>query len=509
MDNKPESHLLVIFGASGDLTSRKLVPALNDLYGQGFLCDNFAILGVGRSPLSDDSFRSHLIEGLNSFSQVNTRGFDEFLQGIYYQAINTKEAEDYVVLNQRIQSIMAEKNIGDNIIFYLATPPGMFDPIAQNLKSQGLHKETENTGFRRIIIEKPFGHDLASAKDLNDKLRRVFKEEQIYRIDHYLGKETVQNLLVTRFSNAIFEPLWNRNFISHIEITASESIGIGGRSGYYDSSGAMRDMFQNHLIQLLTLVAMEPPTVIDSESIRTESMKVLQSLRPVSMDRFKEDIVRGQYTASKIKGEDVRGYREEEGVAEDSRTESFLAARIWIDNWRWAGVPFFLRTGKRLPTRVTEIVINFRHTPHHLFRQNESIARGNNQLIIRIQPDEGVLLNFGMKMPGAGYEVKNVGMDFHYSDLSSIYLPSAYERLLLDCMLGDSTLFSRGDNVELAWEFVQPIIDRWSNDADVPLYGYPAGTWGPKEADDLVSIDGRTWRFPCKNLSNSDEYCEL
>lgn len=508
MENKPESHILVIFGASGDLTHRKLMPAIHDLYEQEFLCENFAVLGVGRTEMTDDSFRESLAEGITNFSQVKHEEVEKFLKQVYYQSIDTKKAEDYAVLKERIEKIAKGNDIQDNVIYYLATPPGMFEPIAENLKSQGLNKE-KNGRFRRIIIEKPFGHDLASAKELNKNLNSVFKEDQIYRIDHYLGKETVQNLLVTRFSNAIFEPLWNRNFISHVEITASESLGIGSRAGYYDQSGALRDMFQNHLLQLLTFVAMEPPTVIDSESIRNESKKVLQAIRAIDKDNMYQHVIRGQYTASKIRGEDVTGYRQEDGVDPKSRTETYIAVKLFIDNWRWAGVPFYVRSGKRLPTRVTEIVINFKHTPHHLFHRNQSIVRSPNQLILRIQPDEGILLNFGMKLPGAGYEVKNVGMDFHYSDLSQMYLPQAYERLLLDSMMGDSTLFSRGDNVEEAWDIVQPIIDRMNDDLDFPLYGYPAGTWGPREAEALIDNEGQTWRFPCKNLSNSDEYCEL
>ena len=314
--------------------------------------------------------------------------------------------------------------------------------------------------------------------------------------------------MVTRFSNSIFEPLWNRNFISHVEITASESIGIGSRSGYYDQSGALRDMFQNHLLQLLTLVAMEPPTVINSESIRNEALKVLQAVRGITPENIRERVIRGQYTESTIRGEKVKGYREENGVADNSRTETYLAMKLFVDNWRWADVPFYIRTGKRLPTRVTEIVINFKHTPHHLFHRNESINQSSNQLILRIQPGGGRWGSFGRKLPGAGFVGKNVGMDFHYSDLGKVYLPSAYERLLLDCMMGDSTLFSRGDNVEEAWEIVQPVIDVWENDPSFPLYGYPAGTWGPLEAEDL--IEGKeTWRFPCKNLSNTESYCEL
>ncbi len=509
MEQKPASQLFVIFGASGDLTYRKLVPAVYDLYKNGLLCKNFAILGVSRTEISDEDFRQKQKEGIEQFAQLETDLLEKFLKKLFYIPIDTFSAEDYKKLNNKIKQLQESQNIEDNLLFYMSTPPKMFPVISTNLKEVGLNKETKETGFRRMIIEKPFGTDLDTAIELNHTIQKVFKESQVYRIDHYLGKETVQNLLVTRFSNAIFEPLWNRNFISHIEITSSEHIGVGKRGGYYDQSGAIRDMFQNHLLQLLALVAMEPPSVIDPDAIRNEIKKLTQSIRPVTKESLKKDFVRGQYTASKIKGESVPGYRDEEGVPENSRTETFLAARVFIDNWRWSGVPFYVRTGKRLPTRVTEIVINFKETPHHLFNQYGTEMRANNRLIIRIQPDEGILLNFGMKLPGAGYKVKNVGMDFHYNELSSVYLPTAYERLLLDAMLGDQTLFSRGDIVEEAWKFVQPILDAWKADETIPLYGYPSGTWGPPEADALLDLENYEWRYPCKNLSNSDEYCEL
>ena len=337
---------------------------------------------------------------------------------------------------------------------------------------------------------------------------QYFDEEQIYRIDHYLGKETVQNLLVTRFSNGIFEPLWNRNYIHHVEITASESIGVEDRGGYYETSGALRDMLQNHLMQLVGLVAMEPPTNIEAQSIRNETLKVFESLRPIKKEEVAKYAIRGQYLAANVRGEEQKGYREEQGVDPDSRTETYAAVKFYIDNWRWGGVPFYIRSGKRLPTRVAEIVVYFKETPHRLFADECEMNDNYNQLILRIQPDAGVLMKFGLKVPGAGFKAETVNMDFHYSELSDAYLPSAYERLLLDSMRGDATLFTRGDAVEKAWEFVAPILDAWENDPSVPLYGYPSGTWGPETADALVEgVEG--WRYPCRNLADDGKYCEL
>jgi glucose-6-phosphate 1-dehydrogenase len=362
-------------------------------------------------------------------------------------------------------------------------------------------------GFKRLIIEKPFGSDLNSAKELNKNLLNYFNEDQLYRIDHYLGKESVQNMLVTRFSNGIFEPIWNHNFIDHVEITSAETLGVEDRGGYYDHSGAMRDMVQNHLMQLVGLVGMEPPVVIEANAIRNEMLKVFQSLRPIREEEVVSQVIRGQYTESHIGNELVKGYREQHGVDEQSRTETFIALKIFIDNFRWAGVPFYIRTGKKLPARVTEVVIHFKNTPHHLFGNQAGTEPVSNQLVLRIQPDEGILLKIGMKVPGAGFRVQTVNMNFHYNELSDVYLPSAYGRLLLDCMQGDATLYSRGDAVEMAWEFVQPILDAWKNDPDIPIYGYPAGTWGPEIVDDLME-DGM-WRYPCKNLDHDGEYCEL
>ncbi|MEL7124362.1 MAG: glucose-6-phosphate dehydrogenase, partial [Bacteroidota bacterium] len=326
---------------------------------------------------------------------------------------------------------------------------------------------------------------------------------------HYLGKETVQNLLVTRFANGIFEPLWNRNFIDHIEITAAEELGVEGRGGYYDTSGALRDMLQNHLLQVMAQIAMEPPTTADAKSIRGEKVKLFQSIRPITEDEVASYVVRGQYIASEINGEKVVGYRDEEGVPEDSKTETYVAIKLFIDNWRWAGVPFYIRTGKNLPTKVTEITIAFKAPPHTLFRNRKDITQAQNKMVIRIQPDEGLALNFGMKVPGSGFEVKNVNMDFHYSDLSNAYVPAAYERLLMDCIIGDATLYARGESVEAAWSFVDPIMKAWKNDPEIKLYGYPAGTWGPEQANMLFDTWPFSWRNPCPTLTDGDNFCEL
>ena len=358
-----------------------------------------------------------------------------------------------------------------------------------------------------MIVEKPFGIDLESAQQLNINLLKYFDEDQIYRIDHYLGKESVQNMLVTRFANGIFEPLWNRNFIERVEITSAESIGVEDRGGYYEQSGALRDMLQNHLLQLVGFVTMEPPVVMKADAIRNEIVKVFQSLRPIAEKDVPEYVIRGQYISSTINGQKVNGYRNESKVDPQSRTETFVAMKFFIDNWRWGGVPFYVRTGKRLPASVTEIVIHFRQVPHHLFTNGELPGPFNNHLVIRIQPDEGILLKFRMKTPGAGFQVQTVNMDFHYSDLADVRLPSAYERLLLDCMQGDATLYARGDAVEEAWRFVQPVLNSWKENPDIPVFGYPAGTWGPETADNLIA-DGE-WRFPCKNLSNDGTWCEL
>jgi glucose-6-phosphate 1-dehydrogenase len=427
---------------------------------------------------------------------------DAFIQRLYYTPIQFDDVSTYVALKHTIDQLQ----IGGNIVFYLSTPPSLYGIIPRHLAAVGLHKQ-EN-GWKRLIIEKPFGYDLESALKLKNALLSDWHEEQLFRIDHYIGKETVQNLLVTRFSNGMFEPLWNRNYIHHIEITSAESLGVEKRGGYYDSSGALRDMLQNHLLQVAALTAMEPPSSLEPAAIRNEILKVLQSLRPISREEVAQVAIRGQYVSSSIKGKAIPGYREEEGVEPGSLTETFAALKFYIDNWRWGGVPFYIRTGKRLPTRVTEVVIHFKPTPHFLFSGNR-LHQAGNQLVIRIQPDEGILLKFGMKTPGAGFEVQNVNMDFHYSDLSNQRIPSAYERLIYDSIKGDATLFPRTEEVLVAWKFLMPVIEAWKNEHEVPLHGYPAGSWGPREADDLIQDKEITWRYPCKNLSDDGIYCEL
>lgn len=506
---KAEKHLLVIFGASGDLTYRKLVPSVFDLYTQNLLPVNFGVLGLGRSKLSSEAFREKMKEGIKKFAGTTANKesmIDSFLEKLFYYSFDPEVKAEYEGFRDELEALNQKLDAGSNYIFYLATPPSLYPVVPANLAVYGLNREDK--GFKRLIIEKPFGYDLESARKLNRKLQCNFKEDQIYRIDHYLGKETVQNMLVTRFANGIFEPLWNRNYIHHVEITSSEDIGVGSRGGYYDGSGALRDMVQNHLLLLTSLVAMEPPAVINADAMRNEMVKVLQSIRPIKEEEVEKYVIRGQYTASEIRGKMMKAYREEQGVDPQSRTETFVAMKFYIDNWRWAGVPFYIRTGKCLPTRVTEVVIHFNATPHHIFADNLQHVKTHNQLVLRIQPDEGILLKSAMKVPGAGFNVQDVNMDFHYSDLSNTYLPSAYERLLLDCMLGDATLYSRGDALEAAWQFVDPILKAWQNNPAIKVYGYPAGTWGPVESDEL--IEGvETWRYPCKNLVGDGEYCEL
>jgi len=508
MEN-PKNLIIVIIGASGDLTSRKLIPAIFSLKMQKLMPEKYAILGVGRTKLSTDDFRIKMSKAIVSYSEdkvTDQNLVSGFTLDMYYHSMDNAAENEYSSIITVLNELDTKYGIGGNIIYYLATPPKMYEVISVNLAKSGLCNQ-EN-GFRRIIIEKPFGYDLESGRKLNKTLHELITEDQIFRIDHYLGKETVQNLLVTRFANGMFEPLWNRNYIHRIEITSAESIGVEERGGYYDSSGALRDMVQNHLLQMVGLTAMEPPSSLDANAIRNEVLKVFQSLQPINEEDVPEQVIRGQYTGSLIRGECVTGYRYEKGVAADSRTETYVAIKFFINNWRWGGVPFYIRTGKRLPTRVTEIVIHFKQTPHHLFR-SESGKISANQLIIRIQPDEGILLKFDMKEPGAGFKTKNVNMDFHYKDLADIRVPSAYERLLHDVMLGDSTLFSRDDEVETAWKFLEPVQKAWANNKAIKVFGYPAGTWGPEHANDLIEGDGLTWRYPCKNLADDELYCEL
>ncbi len=503
---KTDKQLLVIFGASGDLTVRKLIPAIFNLYKEGHLPKKFAVLGTSRSDLTDEQFRNKVVyesDFLKKEIAAHDKSFiDDFANRLFYEDLGGSYEGPYTGLKSRIDSLNDEFGLKDNVIFYLSTPPKIYELIAKNLSDQGYGKNGSK-GWSRLIVEKPFGYSLETAKALNKGIQQYFEEPQIYRIDHYLGKETVQNLLVTRFSNSIFEPLWNRNYIHHVEITNAESVGVGSRGGYYDKSGALRDMFQNHLMQIVSLVAMEPPIDSNPESIRDEKVKALKSIRHLNEETFYSNTTRGQYLASTINGKEVKGYREEEGVAEGSMTETYAAIKFFIDNWRWEGVPFYVRTAKCMPTKVTEVVIHFKPTHHRLFQGTNS----DNQLIIRVQPDEGVLMKFGVKVPGQGFKVENANLDFYYTDLVDTYVMEAYERLLLDAMQGDATLYARADEVEAAWAFVDPILEEWKTNRE-KMHGYPAGTWGPQFADNL--IEGKNcWRNPGPNLADSEDYCEL
>lgn len=503
-----ENQILIIFGASGDLTRRKLIPSLYHLFRKGLLSDKFAVVGVGRTQMDDPVFRFNMSKALKKIHpEIMLSSLEDFISKLHYVSINTNDTSDYKKLKLKIFDVQQQFHIESNYVFYLATPPSLYEIIPEGIFKQKLNIETK--GWTRLVVEKPFGANLDSARQLNNHLLKYFREEQIYRIDHYLGKESVQNIMVTRFSNGFFEPLWNRNYIQHIEITSAEDIGVENRGGYYDNTGALRDMVQNHLLQLVTLVAMEPPTLINSLAIRNETLKVLQSMRIIKKDEVSRFVIRGQYLESKVRGTKVKSYRDEPGIANGSRTETFVALKLFIDNWRWGGVPFYIRTGKRLPTRVTEIVIHFKPTPHRLFVFDEDRFNSENQLILRIQPDEGVLLKFGMKVPGVGFNVQEVNMDFHYSDLGNQEITEAYQRLLLDCFHGDSTLYTRGDAVEKAWEFIDPILQTWNENPGIQIYGYPAGSWGPDISDSLIEGENLTWRYPCKNLTNDGTYCEL
>ena len=481
------NNCIVIFGASGDLTHRKLIPALYNLFKFGRL-NQFSVLGVARTELNDDTFREKMREALLETEETTPETLDAFCSHLYYQAVNTSDSADYGKLVPRLEELHTKYQTNGNTLYYMSTPPSLYGVIPECLAAHGLN--TEEEGWKRIIVEKPFGYDEKTAQELDVQIHRFFEEHQIYRIDHYLGKETVQNLLVLRFSNGWFEPLWNRNFIDYVEITGAEAIGVEERGGYYDGSGAMRDMFQNHLLQVLAMVAMEPPAIINANSMRDEVAKVMHSLRPLTQDDVEHNLVLGQYTSAEIDGKEVKGYLQEKGVPANSRTETFMALRCEIENWRWAGVPFYVRTGKRLPARVTEIVIHFKTTPHPVFSQNAP----ENKLIIRIQPDEAISMRFGLKKPGAGFEAKEVSMDFRYADLADSQVLTAYERLLLDAMKGDATLFARTDAVHAAWKFVQPILDY--KEAGGRVHEYEAGTWGPVAAEKLIAKSGRVWRKP-------------
>lgn len=496
-----DSQMLVIFGSNGDLAKRKLLPAIFQLYLDNLLPNGFAVIGTGSKEINTDEYRADVNIALNEFASESYQGnkdkADQFLELVHYVSVQNKNASDFFKLKKQLAEIAVQKNIPPNIIYYFSVPPFMYEVVAANMILAGLN--LENDGWKRIIVEKPFGYSYNTAIELDKKLHTGFKEDQIYRIDHYLGKETVQNILVTRFYNGFFEPIWNRKYIDRVEITAAEKISVGDRGGYYDTSGALRDMVQNHLLQVLAFVGMEPPSIFDSESIRNETVKVLQALRPVKMHEVAASVVRGQYIASNTENNSTRSYRDESGVDPQSKTETYVAIKAHIDNWRWGDVPFYIRTGKHMPERVTEVVMHLKHAPHQLFKQL-CLTQPNNMIILRIHPDAGVVIDFGMKIPGAGYKVQNVDMAFRYADLSSLKIPEAYERLLLDCMMGDSTLYARADAVKASWKWVDPILQAWAENADIPLFYYPANSWGPEEANRLFSAEFARWREPGAKL---------
>lgn len=502
--------MLVIFGASGDLTARKLVPALFNLYLAQQLPDHFVVLGASRSNMTDSQFRDKVVLQSSylkdKLTDLKPDYVQKFADKFFYEDLGGDYDTQYTGLQERVRELNDAWNTEGNIMYYLSTPPTLYETIAKHLEAAGL--STQGNGWKRLIVEKPFGYDLETAKALNKGLQQYFKEGQIYRIDHYLGKETVQNLLVTRFANSIFEPLWNRNYIHHVEITNAESVGVEKRGGYYDSSGALRDMFQNHLLQIVSLIVMEPPIGDEPEEIRNEKVKALKSLRIMRDDATLHDhTIRAQYMGSQVNGRELLGYREEEGVAEDSLTETYAAIKFFVDNWRWKDVPFYVRTAKRMPTKVTEVVIHFK-APHHQIFMDSGMQEKDNKLIIRIQPDEGILIKFGVKVPGQGFKVERANLDFYYSSLAETNVMQAYERLLLDAMQGDATLYARADEVEAAWEFVDPILDYWKNGKDVRMYGYASGVWGPENADELIEGIGM-WRNPGPNLTDDPGYCVL
>jgi glucose-6-phosphate 1-dehydrogenase len=496
-NNKCEPFSLVIFGATGDLTKRKLIPALYKLYLEGLLPDKFSIVGFARRDWGDEGFREKLLEAVSTLTSHDTseEKWAPFARNLYYHQANLDDPAGYDGLRDRLAGLAAEKQMPANYLFYLSTQPRFFSPISELLKDAGLARPgIKQSPWSRIIIEKPFGRDLESAIELNQQVNSCFDESQIYRIDHYLGKETVQNILVLRFANSIFEPLWNNKYVDHVQITVAETLGVEGRADYYEKSGALRDIVQNHVMQLFSLVGMEVPMSLDGDAVRDEKVKVLKALRPLSPQCVENEVIRAQYASGKIKNEKVAGYLHEPGVAEDSVTETYLAFKTYIDNWRWAGVPFYIRTGKRLAARVTEINIHFKPVPNILFNQAPFGPMQPNVLVLRIQPDESILLQFQVKFPGPSMRIEPLKMDFEYQDTFGKAPPEAYERLLLDAALGDSTLFTRSDEVEQSWTFFEPVLES-SLEPGIILPSYRSGTWGPKEADELLARDGRQWQI--------------
>ena len=485
--------LMVIFGATGDLAARKLLPSIYNLARQRLLPPGFAVVGAAKDEMTDAAFREHACRAIREHSRtqpVNENVLRELSKDIRYRTLDFADRGGYARLRELLDELDEERQVGGNRLYYCATPPALFRSIVEGLDSAGLAHE--GPGWRRIVIEKPFGRDLGSARELNRLVAKVFSEDQVFRIDHYLGKETVQNILAFRFANSIFEPVWNNQYVDSVQITVAEDLGVEGRGGYYETAGALRDIVQNHLLQLLTLVAMEPPVAYDHVALRDEKIKVLRAAEPLTgaaVDRF---TVRGQYGPGTVGGHPVPGYREEPSVSSRSRTETYVALRLSIASWRWAGVPFYLRTGKRMPKRLTEIYVEFKRPPHLTFGSEATRELEPDSIVLRLQPEEGISLRFGAKVPTPGMRIRSVNMDFLYMSSFILDAPDAYERLLMECMLGDPTHFIRADEVEAAWRLIDPIEERWAKGRP-RLFVYPAGEWGPEAADRLVAREGRRW----------------
>jgi len=484
---------IVIFGANGDLTKRKLIPALYRLAFERRLPTGFVIFGNSRTPMSDDDYRSKMKESVKQFledSPFDEDLWNEFARGLFYIAGDLQDAAFYQTLSERLKQV--EEQTAGNALFYLSTQPSHYEPVVQNLAAAGLN---QGKGWRRVVVEKPFGHDLPSSRQLNTELQKAFPEQQIYRIDHYLGKETVQNVLAFRFANGIFEPLWNRRYVNHVQITAAESIGVEGRGAYYQESGALRDMIQNHLLQVMATMAMEPSATFEANAVRDERAKLLRSIRILKEDEIAANAVKGQYGPGRVGGNELAGFRQEQGVDAEAQTDTYAAVTFFVDNWRWAGVPFYIRTGKRMPKRVTDIAIHFNAAPLALFDKGNNFGPRPNLLIIRIQPEEGISLRFLSKTPGGGMNLRPVSMDFNYGSSFGVRTPTAYETLLMDAMSGDATLYTRQDMVDASWQVVQPILDYWAS-KKFPLPNYEAGTWGPKASDEMLARREHVWRVP-------------
>ena len=482
---------MVVFGASGDLTSRKLMPALERLAAKRLLPPGFTVVGVARTEWTDEDFQARMTEAVKDAGPE----WRSLCERFRYVAGDYAEESTFERLKAVLDETDATQGTSGNRVHYLATVPSVFSLVARALERHGLTKPSSREGFVRVVIEKPFGRDLASAQALDAELHDVLREDQIYRIDHYLGKETVQDVFALRFANAIFEPIWNRRYVDAVQITVAESVGVGHRAGFYEQAGALRDIVQNHVMQVLAVMAMEPPARFDATSIRDEKVKVLRAVDTLTPEEVAAEVVRGQYTHGWVEGEEAKGYRQEEGVAADSRTETYMAMRLYIDNWRWADVPFYLRTGKRLPKRVTEVALEFKAVPHLPFATTLTEGLDRNALVLRIQPDEGITLRFGAKVPGQAFRIRSVSMDFSYGAAFVEETPDAYERLLLDALVGDPTLFIRTDEVQQSWRIVEPILEAWGAH-EAPLHEYESGTWGPSAADELLQREGHRWRTP-------------